>query len=312
LNPPEAAVPLTPQAPAFEFRPIVCPICAVDDTLTLGERGGTSHRYGYGVATRIVQCRRCTLVFPNPFPFPLDAAELYGDPEKYFASHDSAEKLANGRRFYGDMLRRTGLVNPRMLDVGSGQGELLQAAALEGATQVLGLELSPAMAEYARRTYGIEVLTLTVEDYAAAHPETWDLVVLNAVLEHVHDPDSTIRTISALLKPGAWLFLDVPREPNLLTTVGNALNRLLGRTAVYNLSPTWIPFHVFGFNERSLARLLEKHGLEMVEFEVWANPDFGSGKGLKDKVKTWIAGLITRIANLTGTSSNMTVWCRKR
>ena len=252
-----AAAPLPPpDTPTFEFRDILCPICERDDTRLLGERGGASHRYGYGVAARIVQCRHCTLVYPNPFPFPRDAAGLYGDPDKYFASHNSAEKVANGRRFYRQTVQRTGLTDPSMLDIGSGQGELLHAAVLEGATHILGLELSPAMAEVARTTYGVDVLTLTAEDFAAAHPDTWDLIILNAVLEHVARSGFLFRTMSSLLRPGGWLFLDVPREPNLLTIVGNAWNRLMGSKAVYNLSPTWIPFHVFGFNERSLSRLL--------------------------------------------------------
>lgn len=303
-----------PEAPqhTFDLRPITCPICVIDDTKELGFRGGIFHRYGYGVATRIVQCRNCSLVYPNPFPFPQNAAELYGDPEKYFESHNSEEKIAIGRRFYHKIMTKTGQTDPKMLDIGSGQGELLKAAQLEGATKVLGLELSPAMAEYAQRVYGLTVKTVTAEDFAAQSSEKWDVVVLNAVLEHVHDPNSMIQTIASLLEPGGWLYLDVPREPNLLTAVGNAISRLSGSKAVYNLSPTWIPFHVFGFNERSLGRLLDKHGLDIKECHVWAGTGVPARTDFRDRVKAWVAKQVMRIANLTGTASNMTVWAKKR
>jgi SAM-dependent methyltransferase len=296
----------------FDFRPIQCPICAVDDTVELGQRGGEFHRYGYGVATRIVQCRQCSLIYPNPFPFPNDAAELYGDPEKYFETHNSELKILNGRRLYRELLQRSGQQEPRLLDIGSGQGELLEGARLEGAAQVLGLELSPAMADFARREYGLTVKTMTVEEFAHESPEKWDIVVLNAVLEHVHDPDSMIRTISTLLEPGGWLFLDLPREPNLLTSIGNTVNRLAGNKAVYNLSPTWIPFHVFGFNQRSLSRLLDKHGLDMMECQVWASTGVPARAELWDRLKAWGATQVMRLANLTGSAGNMSVWARKR
>lgn len=47
-----------------------------------------------GVETRIVRCGRCALIFPDLFPFPVDAQRLYGDPDKYFAHHDETEKIA--------------------------------------------------------------------------------------------------------------------------------------------------------------------------------------------------------------------------
>src|SRR2546422_5178679 len=77
----------------FALRPLDCPTCGEQPKRLLGRRGGPSQRYGLGVETRIVQCERCSLVFPDPFPFPLDAARLYADPEKYFAAHDEAAKV---------------------------------------------------------------------------------------------------------------------------------------------------------------------------------------------------------------------------
>src|SRR3989338_6327808 len=73
----------------FELREVSCPTCGPSVQRLVGYRGGKWHRYGLGVATRIVRCHRCRLLFPNPFPYPRAPQQLYGDPSKYFESHDA-------------------------------------------------------------------------------------------------------------------------------------------------------------------------------------------------------------------------------
>jgi hypothetical protein len=94
--------------------------------------------------------------------------------------------------------------------------------------------------------------------------------------------------------------------------VGNAAKRVSGSRGVYNLSPTFSPFHVFGFNRRSLQMLLNKHGFDVEDVLVWAQPRVPSSDDLRDKVKATVATQIRRVANLTGTASNMCVWARRR
>jgi len=295
----------------FSLRPIDCPTCGRQPKRVLGRRGGPSHRYGLGVETPIVQCDRCSLVFPDPFPFPLDPARLYGDPQKYFAAHDEAAKVQSYRGLIWEISARTGVPRPSILDVGSGRAELLQAARLEGGTDVVGLEFAPDMIEYARSRHGLVVLDKTIEQYAGETDRVFDAVVLNAVLEHVYDPDSMIASAARLAHPGSVLYIDVPREPNLMTHVGNAWNRVRGSRAVYNLQPTWLPFHVFGFNERALGVLLSKHGFDVTSLRIWSAPAVPARPEWRDRLRALAATQVNRVANWTGTASNMFVWARK-
>jgi len=79
----------------------------------------------------------------------------------------------------------------------------------------------PARCEYARSRHGLVVLPRTIEQYARAAERPFDAIVLNAVLEHVYDPDSMIASCAGLTRPGAVVYIDVPREPNLMTIVGS-------------------------------------------------------------------------------------------
>jgi SAM-dependent methyltransferase len=296
----------------FAMRPIDCPTCGEQGKRVLGQRGGRSQRYGLGVETRIVECDRCSLLFPDPFPFPLDPARLYADPDKYFAAHDEAAKVQAYRGLIREISARTGKPQPSMLDVGSGRAELLQAARLEGSADVVGLEFAPDMIEYARSRHGLVVLARTIEQYAREADRMFDAIVLNAVLEHVHDPDSMIASAALLTRPGSVLYIDVPREPNLMTLVGNAWNRWRGSRAVYNLQPTWPPYHVFGFNERALDLLLSKHGFEITSLRIRSAPRVPARDEWRDRLQAFVATQINRAANWTGTASNMFVWARRR
>jgi SAM-dependent methyltransferase len=296
----------------FELQPRQCPICVSSPTRVLGFRGGRYHRYGAGVETRIVQCRTCSLIFPDPFPRAVKPSELYGDPVTYFADHDEQHKVENYRVHVRDMLGRMDCPDPAILDVGCGRGELLQAARMEGVTRRFGLELSDGMVDYARKSSGAQVFRETIEEFAAHTDQVFDCVVLGAVIEHVYEPDSMIACVRKLTRPGSIVYIDAPCEPHLLTRIGNQINRARGNAAVYNLSPTWPPYHVYGFNPKSLKLLLAKHGFELEELRVWAAPQIPSNGTIKDRFRSAVGSQIMRLANFLGMASNMSGWARRK
>lgn len=296
---------------AFELREKSCPTCRVSRYQVLGYRGGKLHRYGLGVTTRIVRCQTCGLIFPNPFPYPVAAQELYGDPEKYFEDKDEERRMSGHRRLVRQLARLTGTSHPSILDVGSGRGELLRAAQLEGMHDVVGLEFSHAMIAYVKERYGIAIVPQTIEEYAAENTRSFDAIVLGGVLEHVYDPSSMIAACAKLARRGTVLYIDTCNEPNLLTMVGNLFNRMRRSPAVFNLSPTWVPYHVFGFNPPSLKRLLEHYGFTITHLRLYTLPTIPSRPMMSDRVKAFVGSQVLRLANTIGLAGNMYVWARR-
>ena len=295
---------------AYKLRQISCPTCELSDTRYVGLRGGEHQRYGLGICSTIVQCRRCGLLYPDPFPIPENPQTLYGDPDKYFENHDTSLRVEKFVRVLREVPRHQGDLRS-LLDVGSGRGEMLAAARKENVPRIVGLELSHAMIQHAREQYDVEVLPLTIEQYAEQAPEAFSVVTLNAILEHVYDPNAMIAASRALCRPGGLLYLDIPNEPNLLSRVAHVYNRARGKQTVINLSPTFSPYHVFGFNQRSLTTLLAKHGFEVLALRIFAEP-WVRARGGADSVKAVLARQVMRIANLTRTAGNMFVWARRR
>jgi SAM-dependent methyltransferase len=289
-----------------------CPVCEVPPTKRLGRRGGAAHREGVGVECEIWRCGRCGLVFPNPMPVPAGGAEQhYGvPPEDYFEKHDMDSKLAGASYMLERASALTGGVG-RLLDVGSGRGELLLAARLAG-WQAVGVDPSPAFARFAARHSGVEVRAELVER-CGFESESFDVIILAAVLEHLYNPDETVRELARLLRGGGALFVDVPNERGLYFRAGNLYQRLRGREWVVNTAPTFEPFHVFGFSPKSLRALLAKHGLTPVDWHVYGGTAMISARGATvGSLEQRAVRAVTALSNVGSLGIYIETWAVKQ
>ena len=114
--------------------------------------------------------------------------------------------------------RAGGLAGQRIVDIGCGGGILAESMALRGA-QVLGIDMSEAplaVAQLHQLESGaeLEYRRTTAEELAESEPSGFDVVTCMEMLEHVPDPDSTIRACAQLIKPGGHLFFStINRNP---------------------------------------------------------------------------------------------------
>jgi len=205
--------------------------------------------------------------------------------------------------FAESILGRTG----RMLELGCGRGELLRGAANRG-WKVRGVEMTEAFARIARETHGIEVEWASIQS-AESLGETYDVVVLAAILEHLYDPAETLDRVRRALCSGGLVFIDVPNECSLMTRVGNAYLRLRGKDWAINLSPTFSPFHVVGFCPMSLRRLLGRAGFRPIVFELhrWNIP-LPPGGGLRGTLERAGLSVVLSLGKIIGMGAGMTCW----
>lgn len=137
-----------------------------------------------------------------------------------------------------------------LLDVGAGPGFLLTVARERG-WDVCGLDLNPWAADHARREFGVEVRTQTLEE-AAFEPAQFDAITMMDLLEHVADPASLLAKAASILREDGVLVILTP-------DAGSPVSRLLGSR--------WpevqrVPEHLVLFSVEGLSQLLEDHGFE--------------------------------------------------
>jgi SAM-dependent methyltransferase len=96
----------------------------------------------------------------------------------------------------------------RLLELGCGHGGFVYLTRLAGFDSV-GLEMSPWVAEFAKRAFGVQVLRGPLEDLDLP-AASFKVVAAFDVLEHLEDPLRTLRLCHRLLGPDGVLFLQTP------------------------------------------------------------------------------------------------------
>jgi SAM-dependent methyltransferase len=157
----------------------------------------------------------------------------------------------------------------RLLDIGCGNGRLLWRALRDG-WQVKGLELSADMAAFAAERVGCEVLTddfLTL-DPAPEDRESFDVVSLRHVLEHLPDPLRAMEKIGALLRPGGLLLVEMPNIEGL----SKRWVRFSARHGLHrrHFPPGFAAGHACEYSRRSFTALLARTGFELTRWETYS------------------------------------------
>jgi SAM-dependent methyltransferase len=290
-----------------EERP--CPICGSRRIKELGARGGRAHHEGKGVETRVVRCKDCQVVYTYPTLIPESNPYEKESAEEYFQLHDSQQKILQGEALAKDAARILGGTG-RMLELGCGRGELLKGALNQG-WSVYGVEMTEDYARVAR-SHGIEIEEASIENCKSLD-QTYDVILLAAVLEHLYDPMKTLERIRNALRPGGLLFIDVPNESSLTMRIGNLYMRARGRDWAINLSPTFSPFHVVGFSPTSLRNALNSVGFSIHTLNVpkWNNA-LPEGKTTGQKIERFAMGFVQSVGRVIGMGDGISCWAIRK
>jgi 2-polyprenyl-3-methyl-5-hydroxy-6-metoxy-1,4-benzoquinol methylase len=294
----------------FEFHEIDCSACGSKKWKFAGFRGGEAHRDGTGVRVRIVRCLDCTHLFPQPMPVPVNGLDdLYTDEDEYFHGHDVEKKIENGKALLQRLEKRLGRKGS-ILDVGCGRGEGL-AAARDSGWEYQGIDPSASFLEWGHKHLGVKGLQGTL-DQVSFPQDHFDVVTLGGIIEHLYNPYETLKEISRILKPGGILVLDAPNEDALYSVIGNVYLRLLGKDWVINMAPTFPPYHVQGFNPRSLTELIKRAGFKVDKLTILGSVcPFTGVPTLRKKLEYSVAKAVNWVGNKTGSGIYMELWARK-
>jgi SAM-dependent methyltransferase len=194
-----------------------------------------SDRFGVALGD-FVRCSRCGHLQLSAMP---DVASMYEEAESDAYELEEEGQRATARAVLERIERHA---EGRLLDYGCWVGFLGSEAASRG-WSVVGVEPSRWAAERARAR-GVEVVE--------SPDGPFDAIALGDVIEHLPDPGAVLDRLAALLAPGGVIWIATP-------DAGSRVARVLG--------PRWwsvIPTHLHLFNRRSLTRLLERHGFELL------------------------------------------------
>jgi len=234
---------------------IACNLCGNE----IAERIGSTDRDGQPLQT--VLCQSCGLVWTDPRASSERNRKFYAEEYRlqYKSTHTPKRK-----HVYRETLRAitrfqavAEFIQPgmKMLDVGSGAGFFPYVARQQG-IDAQGIEPNHGFAEYAGDTFDVPTTNAFFQDVDFP-PESFDLVTLNHVLEHVEDPSAMLNQMREWLKPNGFLVVEVP---NIEATFHAPRNR-------FHIG------HLYNFNPVNLEMIGAKSGLSTHKSELVTGGD---------------------------------------
>lgn len=251
-----------------------CPLCNCEDAqVARTEKDGT-----------LVKCASCSFFYVSPRPTEQELKLRYD--EEYFEGGNLDSFLDYRHPVFRQVLARVSkfhLTKRRMLDVGCGTGEFLQDALEEG-WEVEGIESSHPAAEFARNKKQLPVHHATLQNAPFA-PESFSVITLLDVLEHLRDPREEMLRVWNLLESGG---IAVVRLPNtnfhlLKCRICDAM-----RITDYGLQ---MRFHLNHFTPATMTTLLQQTGFRPLSIDIGASETIAHSPWASPSVKKlYVAG----------------------
>ena len=204
----------------------------------------------------IVRCASCGLVYLSPRPVKETMAAHY--PPDYQAEireliqrMRSSPLLQRGLAMLRKRRTPPVAVPGKVLDVGCSFGDYLLYLQGRG-WSVEGIEQDPEAARHGISS-GLRVHEGDAEQVIRELPaETYDVVTLWHLLEHLYDPAAFLAEVRRVLKPNGLVMTELPSYASLLA----------GWMGTY-WYPLEVPRHLYHFPPDTLGRLLERTGFSV-------------------------------------------------
>jgi SAM-dependent methyltransferase len=196
----------------------------------------------------ILACRDCGVIFDLRSAL---GKAFYEDERQTHVDRDTISSRKRNVHQRVGLLKKYLTIDSHVLDIGCGEGLFLKE--VKGSVgSVFGVEPTPISADYSRRVLNLDVRQGMIEDIEFPG-ESFDIVTMFHVLEHVENPASVLKKIRDWIKPGGCLVIEVPN---------------IGSPTARHKGSSWeliYPEHRFHFNPRSIKYLLEREGFKPLE-----------------------------------------------
>ena len=234
-----------------------CPVCK-NDNISL-----SLHCQDYALTQDlfdILKCNNCGLLFTYPAPQKESIAPYYNFPE--YISHTDAKEGWMNQLYHKvktrTLLQKTNWVQSlftghkgHILEVGAGTGAFANSMQKKG-WKVTALEPDQGSRQRAMDNFNLNLLP--IEALSTLPKDSFEVIALWHVLEHVHDLHIYMNSFLTLLKPNGRLIIAVPNHTSYDAQFYKNF------WAAYD-----VPRHLYHFSPRSMNKLCKAHYMKVVQ-----------------------------------------------
>jgi 2-polyprenyl-3-methyl-5-hydroxy-6-metoxy-1,4-benzoquinol methylase len=237
--------------------PLVCPLCAASPCEVVYDL--TLVQSPDDVPGLVARCRSCALWFKqltDPNGIPVAYPGEYGEDD----IADRYLRSTATRDFFRAVLGhvRCGVRSgaPRLLDIGAGQGALLEEAVRMGFAAE-GIDRCESNV-HAARARGLNVQHGAAE--ALDREDMFDVITMMDIIEHLPDPLRVLKAAHRALTRGGELVVYTPNHRAAVVVLAKLLNAVGVR---YPIREIFGRNHVCFFDDRSLPLAVQTAGFEV-------------------------------------------------
>jgi len=166
-----------------------------------------------------------------------------------------------GHRFFKIFPYLNSLKNPKILDLGCGEGQFYDILKLyKKDFSYIGVDISEKHVEKAER----KGLNVTIHDVSKKLPfesHTFDVIIASEIIEHLFDTDAFLKECHRLLKKEGLLVLATPN----IASKGNRIGLLFGkRPGAIDCRVTKSLGHIRAFVKKDIIILFRENGFSII------------------------------------------------
>lgn len=234
-----------------DLQPVSCEVCGAEDTCVVVPDDPVS----------IVRCNSCGLIYYNLRPTDEALREYYSAEAdgtytlnlhkwQHEVNSQMTQLWIEDFNVLEEWSSSLPSMPPRFLDVGCATGFQLLSAKRKG-WEPVGIEPSELIAAWVKEQYGLDVVQGTFEEAAVATlpKESFDLILMSHILEHMPHPSRAVHAAFSLLKRGGLIAIYVPNGDGIQA-----------RNDFKKWEWKGFPDHLYFFTHPVLARLLTECG----------------------------------------------------
>jgi SAM-dependent methyltransferase len=263
---------------------------------------------------RFEKCRNCTVFFTAP----LTERDIVSRYTSGSLLESPGEKTPTNELIFPPWKHREhARILNRLAVLGARQGQLLDVGCLWGSFlgqahqngfDVVGIEPFGKAATYVKEVLKLNASQGTLRS-ASFPPESFDVVTILDVIEHLTEPVAELKEAYRVTKPGGLIVASTPNVGSLIPRLVNTERRLLGRQWFPFDNPPW---HLWGFTRKSIKSCVENAGFVVESVDSLdsslktTNLDAGSTPWKRKAFRG-----IGAISDMLGISDRMAIFARK-
>lgn len=241
------------------MRTLDCPLCGANNFSVKYEEqlDGAEDAFHYltekACHYRVVTCNECGLAYSTPIFEEEKIIELYKSAaiEEAVGENEDAAIRLNMRRYLDRLAKDSGKRSGKLLDVGCGPGHLIEEARKLG-YDAIGVDPSATAVAHAQSKLGRDAAINAPYTKELFPENSFDLITLVHVIDHVVEPKRLLETMRYHLKPGGYAFIATHN-------IDSWLAKLTGKGFI-----AWSVQHITYYTPESLREMIRRAGLSPV------------------------------------------------